>query len=98
MWAVQNIEDVKSDMSVFHRVDDILTMAAASFFSRVERLGAYKGIVQMRGRIRNAEEDQRNTPSPTAGAPYAAASSRPQHVPADVLLAEHERDGWAERV
>ena len=92
MWVTQNLEDVKSDMSAFHRVDDITTMSAASFFPRVERLVAYKGVVQMRARLDALREEQRRTPSQ-----QVAPRSGKNVVPESVMLSEHERDGWAER-
>lgn len=93
MWTVENLEDVKSDMSAFHRVDDVATMPGSSFFPRVERLAAYKGIVQMRLRVAAVAEEQR-FPA-TRGA--TASPSQRQEVPESVMLAEHERDGWGER-
>lgn len=95
MWVAENLEDVKSDMSVLHRVDDISTLSAASFFPRAERLIAYKGVIRRRAldqQIREAEARNAGRVTPTQG-----VMGRTE-VPADVMLAEHARDGWAERV
>ncbi len=95
MWVVDNLEDVKSDMSAFHRVDDIHAIPASVFFPRAERLGAYPGIISYRAKVKQLAEQQ----------PAAAPGSRaPIHnpreaktVPAEVMLAEHQNSGWVER-
>lgn len=94
MWTVENLEDVKSDMSVFHRVDDIASMPAASFFSRVERLVFYAGAVQAAAKIKqNAERggapEAMHHPSASGGARVS--------VPESVMLSDHINSGWAER-
>lgn len=96
MWILDNLEDVKSDMSVFHRVDDIAAMSARSFFPRAVRLGAYDGVVQFRAKVKNAAAAAESTPT----RPGAAPVYNPREVktvPESVLFAEHENSGWLER-
>lgn len=95
MWVAENLEDVKSDMSVLHRVDDISALPAASFFPRAERLSAYDGIIRRRALDQQIREDEAR--SGGRAAPSRGVMGRTE-VPADVMLAEHARDGWAERV
>lgn len=41
-----HLEDVMSDFSAFHRVDDIEELPASQFFPRARRLISYKGAVR----------------------------------------------------
>lgn len=52
-----HLEDVKSDLSVFHRIDDIEEIPADSFFPKVRRLISYKGAVRLTAE-RVAEENK----------------------------------------
>lgn len=61
MW-LKYMEDIKSDFSVFHRVDDIEEMSADEFFPRVRRLVAYKGALRM-----TAEEEAEKKDKSPAG-------------------------------
>ena len=98
MWVVDNLTDVKSDMSVFHRVDDIFRMAAHAFFSYAVRLPAYNGIIRRRIQAKaDQEEAARRATSPVRSS-QAATSTAPNQVPESVLFANLERDGWGERV
>lgn len=45
MWVLDFREDVESDFSVLHRVDDLDAMPAGRFFALVGKLGAYQGAV-----------------------------------------------------
>lgn len=47
MWVLDYRDDVESDLSALHRVDDMATMPARRFFALVNRLGAYSGAVQL---------------------------------------------------
>ncbi|GAA4082721.1 hypothetical protein [Actinomadura miaoliensis] len=60
------LDDIRSDLSVLHRIDDMEGMDAARFFSFCERLHAYQGAVRMR-----AEENSQRRSS-------ASAPARPQ--------------------
>jgi len=48
MWVLDYKEDIASDFSVFHRVDDVSAMPARRFFSLAVRLVAYKGVLRAR--------------------------------------------------
>lgn len=45
------MEDIKSDFSVFHRVDDIEELPANQFFPRARRLMSYKGALRTTAEI-----------------------------------------------
>lgn len=56
------MEDIRSDFSVFHRVDDIeKQLTAGQFFPRVRRIVAYKGALRMKAE----EEQEKKNKSPT---------------------------------
>jgi hypothetical protein len=44
-WVLDHMDDVASDMSVFHRVDDPWSMPAPRFFAFAARLPLYGGAV-----------------------------------------------------
>lgn len=46
MWVLDHFEDVVSDLSVFHRVDDWRELPSSRFFQWAERLPAYEGAVR----------------------------------------------------
>jgi hypothetical protein len=45
MWVYYVLDDVCSDMSVYHRISDIRLLDAPTFFSLARRLPAYNGAV-----------------------------------------------------
>jgi len=47
-WATEMEGDVASDLSVFHRVDDMYEMGSRKWALLVPRLSAYAGVVQYR--------------------------------------------------
>lgn len=51
------LDDIESDMSVFHRVDDIYDMEGPRFFKMAWRLPAYSGVMTAR------LEEERQKPS-----------------------------------
>lgn len=61
MW-LKYMEDIRSDFSVFHRVDNIEELSADQFFPRVRRLVAYKGALRM-----TAEEEAEKKDKSPAG-------------------------------
>lgn len=67
---LQFLPEIESDMSVFHRVDDIYTMEAGMLFSRVACLSAYDGAVAAQA----ARQQREAVPAPsnTSAAPVAA--------------------------
>lgn len=68
------LDDVASDMSVFHRVDDITELAGPVFFRLVWRLPAYAGVLQ----ARQAAESQ--DAQPAASAPAFAYGGAPRDI------------------
>lgn len=56
-----HLEDIRSDMSALHRVDDLEAMPASRFFAFVDRLPAYQGVLRAR-----AEKEQQDNGAPTA--------------------------------
>lgn len=51
MWVLDYLEDIDSDMSAFHRVDDARSsMPVGLYFERAERLPAYDGVMRVRAR------------------------------------------------
>jgi hypothetical protein len=53
-WVLDYLPDLESDMSAFHRVDDIWSMPGARFFRLAWRLPAYEGV--MRARVMTERE------------------------------------------
>lgn len=85
MWVLDYLDDIDSDMSVFHRVDDAhTTLPAAVYFARAERLPAYRGV--MRARV--LDEQQRGN----------GTSASPGRVVVDdgLALAQLANEGWVE--
>lgn len=62
-WVLDYLDDIASDMSVFHRVDDIGEIPGPLFFKRAHRLAAYQGVMQARVN-ENAQGDQRPAQQP----------------------------------
>jgi hypothetical protein len=67
LWINDWLDDVRSDMSVFHRIDDIEVMEAKRFVAFAERLPAYSGAVL--ARLVREREEQDVTTQPSAPAP-----------------------------
>lgn len=51
------LDDIRSDLSVFHRVDDMESMPARRFWPLVQRLYCYSGAVAATTRQRAAERE-----------------------------------------
>lgn len=54
------MDDIESDFSVFHRVDDIEELDGPRFFKFCTRLPAYQGVLQ--ARINKEIADEENNP------------------------------------
>lgn len=50
------LDDIESDMSVFHRIDDVWSMPSTQFFRYAERLFAYNGVLAAQARAEAATE------------------------------------------
>lgn len=70
MWVLDYLDDIESDMSVFHRVDDPWSMPAPRFFAFATRLPAYDGALAIA--YRAATEAK---PTQPAAVPVAAPSN-----------------------
>ena len=69
MYVLDYLEDIDSDMSAFHRVDDArTTMPVGLYFERAERLAAYPGVMRVRAR----ELEARGEGTITASAPIVS--------------------------
>jgi hypothetical protein len=63
IWVVDHLEDLESDFSVFHRIDDPLSLPGPEFFRKAHRVGAYEGV--MTARIAKAHKN--SAPSVSKG-------------------------------
>lgn len=69
MWVLDYLDEIDSDMSVFHRVDDArTTMPPALYFGRAEMLPAYPGIM----RVRAQQVNERGGAPASASAPIVS--------------------------
>lgn len=87
-WIVDHLDDVASDLSAFHRVDDYMTLESARFFSLAERLGAYSGVVAARA---YAEQH------PEAAVRTTGRGEKIIELDESIALAQLEADGLLER-
>jgi len=70
MWVIDHLEDVRSDLSVFHRIDFLEEMPSRRFFSLAYRLVAYKGVVRAR------VEHENNNPKKRGRAPSRSSNGQ----------------------
>lgn len=81
MWTLELADEIVSDLSVFHRIDDPMQIDAARYFRLSEFLPAYDGAVRRRFEriLRDAEKTpDTGEPAPvssTAGAEVLATRS-----------------------
>lgn len=61
-WIVDYLDDVESDLSAFHRIDDYRTLSSARFFSLALRLGAYAGVIQARAYAESKASEPARSP------------------------------------
>jgi hypothetical protein len=74
------MEEVESDMSAFHRVDDVRAMPALRFINFAMRLVAYKGIVRA---LAETEKAESATPQSAPRAAARGGTPRDRVVPSD---------------
>lgn len=79
------LPEIESDMSAFHRVDDIYTMGAPVLFRRVKHLPAYDGALLARLRREQVRPAQHS----------AVAASAAQAPDEDALWAQHRQSAYA---
>lgn len=82
---LQALQEIESDMSAFHRVDDIYTMEAAVFFRRAKCLPAYNGALWQRLRHEQSQAAQ----NPPAAAPVQQADDE------EALWAQYRQRAYA---
>jgi hypothetical protein len=67
--VIDHLDDLESDFSVFHRVDDIYSLDGPRFFRLAARLSAYQGVMA----VRVMDQQEKANPTPT---PVVAPSGR----------------------
>ena len=85
LWVLECLPEIESDMSVFHRIEDVYTMSAVTFFRRVELLPAYDGALTARLR----REQSRTTQDSGAAAPARQTDDE------DALWAAHRQRAYS---
>ena len=90
------MEDIESDLSAFHRVDNYLELPGPRFFSLALRLGAYTGAVQ--ARLIKMQQDEDGGPSAHRPRVGGSAPQEKVMVSDDVMLARLANEGWGEHV
>lgn len=92
MWTLDYEDDIASDLSAFHRIDNPMTIDGPRYFSLVVRLSAYSGVLA--ARAEKLRQDERDGVSPAHGATTGRAQGV-SHVSDDTALAMLS-DGWVE--
>lgn len=93
MWIIEEEAeaDIASDLSAFHRVDDVEKIDGPRYFSLAQRLSAYSGV---RGAV-VAERARREQDGDTA--PRSVTQQKRQTISDAAAIAELS-DGWVEHV
>jgi hypothetical protein len=97
MWTVDHEADIASDLSAFHRIDDVDKIDGPRYFSLAQRLTAYSGVMGAIVATRAAREREGKT-----GTQRAPGGGDRQVVDDSVALAqladwtEHVTEGDAE--
>lgn len=86
MWVLDHMDDLESDFSVFHRVEDITALDGPRFFRLAHRIFAYAGVMA----ARLAEQEKDRSPAPAARPPGRGGV-------VEVPLAQLQMDGIVER-
>lgn len=73
MWIPAHLADIESDLSAFHRVDDIDDLSAPRFFSLAWRLPHYRGVMRDRVIALQREQEDEPQPGPAPGGQRAPA-------------------------
>lgn len=89
-WTLDYEDDIASDLSAFHRIDDPMTLDGPRYFMLAERLPAYAGVLQARLMAERSRSND-GAHAPQAAAPVAsrqgATPAAPQAVPEAAMLA-----------
>jgi hypothetical protein len=60
IWVLDHLDDIESDLSVFHRIDNMYDMPPVRFFRFALRLVAYNGIVRARVEAEQAKKHRKH--------------------------------------
>lgn len=74
---LDHLDDIASDMSVFHRIDDVSSLDGPTFFRLAWRLTAYTGVMQARA---VAESETSSPAQPAAQQPFAYGATARQEI------------------
>jgi hypothetical protein len=70
MWTIDYEADIASDLSVFHRIDDPMSVPGPLYFSFAIRLAAYAGVIAARAeKLRQDREGGGSSRPSTTSAP-----------------------------
>lgn len=89
-WVTDFEDDIESDLSAFHRVDDPMRLDGPRYFMLATRLAAYTGVVA--ARMYKLRQDQEG------GAPSGAPAQHVTKVSDSTALAQLAAEGWGEHV
>ena len=96
MWVVDHEDDVASDLSAFHRIDDPMQVDGPRYFMLALRLTAYAGVMQARA-LEYRERERNGGSEAHSAAPAASRGGEGQsRVADDTALAMLASEGWAE--
>jgi hypothetical protein len=65
--VLYHLDDIASDLSAIHRIDDMWTMDARRFYRLVTRLPAYQGVMRMTAERQARDEEKRKERQGLAG-------------------------------
>ena len=65
-WTLSHLDDLRSDFSVLHRVDEVEQMPGPRFFAYCYRLSAYQGVIAVEARRQIAERAQKRSAGPVS--------------------------------
>lgn len=92
MWVLDHLDDLESDFSVFHRVEDIHSLDGPRFFRFALRIFAYDGV--MSARLAELEADNTPSTAPTGPIPEGGRNTRDS---VDLSAMSATNPGWFER-
>jgi hypothetical protein len=75
--VLDHLDDLASDFSAIHRVDDMLALDGPTFMRLAYRIGCYQGVLQVAVRAEGAQGAAQ--PQPQSQQPLYGAPSRTMH-------------------
>jgi hypothetical protein len=75
------LDDIESDLSAFHRIDDLYALDGPRFFRLAVRLTSYAGVMQARAVALEEERKGGSSPGPTS---HRQGDDTPRQVDASV--------------